>query len=141
MSLSVTLAQPFDHVQQVREISERGDEDQGQSESDVRVFFYSFGTMLMLSPGEQLAPPKSKYIDHILVATHTGEAGVAEIFRTLHLRLRDSTWTVVFKALIVTHLMVREGQVNATLQYMAENPKKLAISGYSEGGLGNLDVR
>lgn len=61
---------------------------------------------------------------------------MAEIFRTLHLRLRDSTWTVVFKALIVTHLMVREGQVNAALQYMADNPKKLAISNYSEGGLG-----
>ncbi|KAL4892183.1 ANTH domain-containing protein [Aspergillus ambiguus] len=80
----------------------------------------------------KLAPPKSKYIEHILVATHTGEAGVAEIFRTLHLRLRDSTWTVVFKALIVLHIMIREGQLDATLQYMAENPRKIAISGYSE---------
>ncbi|PWY91208.1 ENTH domain protein [Aspergillus heteromorphus CBS 117.55] len=80
----------------------------------------------------KLAAPKSKYIEHILVATHTGEAGVAEIFRTLQLRLRDSTWTIVFKALIVIHLMVREGQLDATLQYMAENPRKLAISGYSE---------
>ncbi|KAF9894772.1 hypothetical protein FE257_004393 [Aspergillus nanangensis] len=79
-----------------------------------------------------LAPPKSKYIENILVATNTGEAGVAEIFRTLHLRLRDSTWTVVFKALIVLHIMVREGQLDATLQYMAENPRKIAISGYSE---------
>ncbi|PYI13167.1 ANTH-domain-containing protein [Aspergillus violaceofuscus CBS 115571] len=80
----------------------------------------------------KLAAPKSKYIEHILVATHTGEAGVAEIFRTLQLRLRDSTWTIVFKALIVIHLMIREGQLDATLQYMAENPQKLAISGYSE---------
>nr|CAH19229.1 putative epsin N-terminal homology (ENTH) family protein [Aspergillus niger] len=77
----------------------------------------------------KLAAPKSKYIEHILVATHTGEAGVAEIFRTLQLRLRDSTWTIVFKALIVVHLMIREGQLDATLQYMAENPRKLAISG------------
>lgn len=80
----------------------------------------------------QLAAPKSKYIEHILVATHTGEAGVAEIFRTLQLRLRDSTWTVVFKALIVAHFMIREGSQDATLTYMAENPKRLAISGYSE---------
>ncbi|KKK23321.1 hypothetical protein P175DRAFT_0523656 [Aspergillus ochraceoroseus IBT 24754] len=80
----------------------------------------------------KLAAPKSKYIEHILVATHTGEAGVAEIFRTLHLRIRDSTWTVAFKALIVVHLMVREGQLDATLQYMAENPRKLAVSGLSE---------
>ncbi|KAE8159555.1 ANTH domain-containing protein [Aspergillus tamarii] len=80
----------------------------------------------------KLAAPKSKYIEHILVATHTGEAGVAEIFRTIQLRLRDSTWTIVFKALIVIHIMVREGQLDATLQYMAENPRKLAISGFSE---------
>ncbi|KAB8227087.1 ENTH domain protein [Aspergillus alliaceus] len=80
----------------------------------------------------KLAAPKSKYIEHILVATHTGEAGVAEIFRTLQLRLRDSTWTIVFKALIVAHIMVREGQLDAALQYMAENPRKLAISGFSE---------
>ncbi|KAL3446544.1 ANTH domain-containing protein [Aspergillus insuetus] len=80
----------------------------------------------------KLAAPKSKYIEHILVATHTGEAGVAEIFRTLHLRVRDSTWTIAFKALIVIHFMIREGQLDATLQYMAENPRKIAVSGMSE---------
>ena len=58
---------------------------------------------------------------------------MAEIFRTLQLRLRDSTWTIVFKALIVIHLMIRDGQLDATLQYMEENPQKLAISGFSEG--------
>lgn len=84
-------------------------------------------------PRGQLAPPKSKYIEHILVATHTGEAGVAEIFRTLEIRLRESGWTVVFKSLIVLHMMIREGQLDATLQYVAENPRKIAISGYSEG--------
>ncbi|KAH8423108.1 uncharacterized protein LDX57_000864 [Aspergillus melleus] len=68
-----------------------------------------------------------------MLATHTGEAGVAEIFRTVQLRLRDSTWTIVFKSLIVIHMMIREGQLDATLQYMAENPRKLAISGFSEG--------
>jgi hypothetical protein len=89
----------------------------------------------------QLAAPKSKYIEHILVATHTGEAGVAEIFRTLQLRLRDSTWTIVFKALIVVHLMIREGQLDATLQFMAENPTKLAISGYSEGSCASRELQ
>ncbi|KAL4973911.1 ANTH domain-containing protein [Aspergillus desertorum] len=80
----------------------------------------------------KLAAPKSKYIEHILVATHTGEAGVAEIFRTLHLRVRDTTWTIAFKALIVIHFMIREGQLDATLQYMAENPRKIAVHGLSE---------
>ena len=81
----------------------------------------------------QLAAPKSKYVEHILQATHAGEAGVAEIFRTLHGRLRDSTWTIVFKGLIITHLMIREGQPKATLRYLADSPNKLAIGNFSDG--------
>lgn len=80
----------------------------------------------------KLAPPKSKYIEHILLATRSGEAGVGEVFRTLQFRLRDSTWTIVFKSLIVLHLMIREGAENITLEYLAENPRKVAISSFSE---------
>ena len=82
---------------------------------------------------KKLAAPKSKYVEHILVATHAGEAGVAEIFRALQNRLRDSTWTIVFKALIIVHLMIREGEPNVTLKFLAESPSKLAISNFSDG--------
>jgi hypothetical protein len=84
-------------------------------------------------PPSQLAAPKSKYVEHILVATHTGEAGIAEVFRALQNRLRDSTWTIVFKGLIIVHLMIREGEKDVTLAYIAANPRKLAISNFSEG--------
>ncbi|KAI1334201.1 putative clathrin binding protein [Xylariaceae sp. FL0016] len=77
------------------------------------------------------APPKTKYIEHILVATHAGEAGVAEVFRALQNRLRDSTWTVVFKSLITVHLMIREGSPDATLAYLAQHRNQLAISSFS----------
>jgi len=84
----------------------------------------------------QLAAPKSKYVEHILVATHTGEAGVGEVFRALKYRLRDSTWTIVFKSLIIVHLMIREGAAEVTLQYLAKNPKQtLAINSFTEGML------
>ena len=81
----------------------------------------------------QLAAPKSKYVEHILQATNAGEAGVAEVFRTMQHRLRDSTWTIVFKGLIMTHLMIREGQPDTTLRYLSEEPTKLAISNFSDG--------
>lgn len=82
----------------------------------------------------QLAAPKSKYVEHILVATHAGEAGVAEIFRALTNRLRDSAWTIVFKSLIIVHLMIREGEPEVTLKYLAQNPtRKLAINSFTEG--------
>ncbi|OCK83475.1 ANTH-domain-containing protein [Lepidopterella palustris CBS 459.81] len=81
----------------------------------------------------KLAAPKSKYVEHILIATHAGEAGVAEIFRALTNRLRDSTWTIVFKSLIIVHLMIREGEPDVTLKYLAQNPqRKLAINHFTE---------
>ncbi|KAI9743619.1 MAG: hypothetical protein M1818_002935 [Claussenomyces sp. TS43310] len=80
----------------------------------------------------KLAPPKTKYIEHILIATHSGEHGVAEVFRSLQNRLRDSTWTVVFKSLITTHLMIREGSQDATLAYLAQHRNMLAISSFSD---------
>ncbi|CZT09619.1 related to YAP1802-Yeast Adaptor Protein, member of AP180 protein family [Rhynchosporium graminicola] len=78
------------------------------------------------------APPKSKYIEHILIATHSGEAGVAEVFRALQNRLRDATWTVVFKSLITVHLMIREGSPDVTLGYLARHRNMLAISSFSD---------
>lgn len=81
----------------------------------------------------QNAAPKSKYIEHILTATFS-DAGVAEIFRVLQLRLRDSTWTIVFKALIVVHMMIREGAPDAALRYMSQNPQRLlAITSITDG--------
>ncbi|CDM33407.1 hypothetical protein DTO013E5_7278 [Penicillium roqueforti] len=89
----------------------------------------------------KLAAPKSKYIENILVATHTGEAGVAEVFRTLQIRLRDSAWTIVFKALIVLHLMIREGQLDAALGYLSDNPKKITPSNFSEAQSQGHNIR
>ncbi|ERT01735.1 ENTH domain protein [Sporothrix schenckii 1099-18] len=74
----------------------------------------------------KLAPPKTKYIEHILIATHADEAGVGEVFRALQYRLHDSTWTTVFKSLITVHLMVREGAHDATLSYLAKHRNILA---------------
>ncbi|KAF2719367.1 ANTH-domain-containing protein [Polychaeton citri CBS 116435] len=80
----------------------------------------------------KLAPPKSKYVEHILVATQT-EAGVAEVFRTLTHRLRDSTWTVAFKSLIIVHLMVKEGAKDTTLGYLSTAPThRLAVNNFTD---------
>ncbi|KAL9037842.1 MAG: hypothetical protein Q9214_005522, partial [Letrouitia sp. 1 TL-2023] len=88
-----------------------------------------------------LAAPKSKYVERILVATHAGEAGVAEVFRTLQHRLRDSTWTIVFKALIIVHLMIREGEPNVTLKFLGDAPSKMAISNFSDVQVQGSNIR
>jgi hypothetical protein len=49
-------------------------------------------------------------------------------------RLRDSTWTIVFKSLIIVHFMIREGEPNVTLKYLSSSPqRKLAINNFTEG--------
>jgi len=58
---------------------------------------------------------------------------VGEVFRALQNRLRDSTWTVVFKSLITVHLMIREGSPDVTLAYLARHRSMLAISSFSDG--------
>ncbi|KAK5076007.1 hypothetical protein LTS08_002516 [Lithohypha guttulata] len=89
----------------------------------------------------KLAAPKTKYVEPILSATRGGETGVADVFQTLQLRLRDSTWTIVFKALIIVHLMIREGAPEITLRYLAESPKRLAISGFAEVQTQGISIR
>ena len=74
-----------------------------------------------------------RYIEHILIATHSGEAGVAEVFRVLQNRLRDSTWTVVFKSLITVHMMIREGSPDTTLSYVSKHRSMLSISNFQDG--------
>ncbi|GAB7358281.1 hypothetical protein MBLNU230_g2355t1 [Neophaeotheca triangularis] len=79
------------------------------------------------------APPKSKYVEHILQATQSGEAGVADVFRSLTGRLRDSTWTVAFKALIIVHLMIKEGVQDVTLSYLSAAPaNRLAMNSFTD---------
>ncbi|KJZ76938.1 hypothetical protein HIM_03815 [Hirsutella minnesotensis 3608] len=78
------------------------------------------------------APPKTKYIEHILVATHAGEAGIAEVFRALQHRLRDSTWTVALKSLITVHLMIREGSPDVTLAFLAKHRNMLSLGQISD---------
>ena len=88
----------------------------------------------------KLAPPKSKYVEHILIATQS-ESGVAEVFRTLTHRLRDSTWTVTFKALIIVHLMIKEGSLDVTLNYLSAAPKnRLAINNFTDVQTQGLNI-
>ncbi|OLL23694.1 ENTH domain-containing protein, partial [Neolecta irregularis DAH-3] len=73
----------------------------------------------------KLAVPKSKYVEHILLATRTGEAGLGEVFRALAARLHDPSWTIVFKALLLVHIMIRDGAKDATLDYLSRSPRLL----------------
>ncbi|ODV97273.1 hypothetical protein PACTADRAFT_66205 [Pachysolen tannophilus NRRL Y-2460] len=95
----------------------------------------------------KLAAPKTKYIEPILIVTHSARNINDEDFRTimraLSVRLQDTAWSVVFKALLVVHIMIREGEGDLTLTYLAKHYKMLECTTVSRSaGQGNHgDIR
>ena len=47
----------------------------------------------------------------------------------------------MFKALIIVHLMIKEGRSTITLRFLAENPSKLAISNFSDVQIQGANIR
>lgn len=81
----------------------------------------------------KVAAPKTKYIEPILMATSLAHDVASENFNTimttLAQRLQDSSWLVVYKLLIVIHIMIREGDRNVTLDYLSTRaPQMLNLS-------------
>ncbi|KAK9375047.1 ANTH domain-containing protein [Lipomyces chichibuensis] len=90
-----------------------------------------------------MAAPKAKYIEPILQGT-SNSAELDDIFRWLSARLRDSAWTIVYKALIVVHIMIREGKKDATLEYLSHHARMLDCSQMGSGAAaryGDIIVR
>ncbi|ONH71581.1 Phosphatidylinositol-binding clathrin assembly protein unc-11 [Pichia kudriavzevii] len=71
----------------------------------------------------KLAPPKPKYIEPILMTTTEGERSddFRTVMKALNRRLGDSAWTIVYKALIVIHILVREGDENVCIKYLSNH--------------------
>ncbi|KAK9464910.1 ANTH domain-containing protein [Lipomyces arxii] len=82
-----------------------------------------------------MAAPKAKYIEPILQGT-ANQGELEDIFRCLSSRLRDTAWTVVFKALIVVHIMIREGKRDAALEYLRHHSRILDCSQMNRGNAG-----
>ncbi|CAL9737009.1 clathrin coat assembly protein AP180A [Monosporozyma servazzii] len=68
----------------------------------------------------KMAPPKSKYIDPILLGSQQRE-DFGEIMDALSHRVNDTAWTVVYKSLIVLHLLIRDGEKDVTLNYLCQS--------------------
>lgn len=96
----------------------------------------------------KVAAPKPKYIEPILMSTSIDHAVAADNFntvmRTLQVRLQDHAWSVVYKSLIVIHILIREGDRDVTLNYLckkAPNMLNLTDANISKTGNFSTDVR
>ncbi|VDB99917.1 unnamed protein product [Peniophora sp. CBMAI 1063] len=67
------------------------------------------------------APPKAKYLDPIIAATWSDDGAIHDVCRALAPRFREPNATVVFKALLVLHTMIRNGATDKVLAYLSSS--------------------
>ncbi|KAF8316773.1 ANTH-domain-containing protein, partial [Clavulina sp. PMI_390] len=79
----------------------------------------SFEKIVKLACKPKAAPPKAKYLDPIIAATYSDDGAIGDVCRALSGRLREPNATVVFKALIVLHTMIRTGNTDNVLGYLS----------------------
>lgn len=95
----------------------------------------------------KVAAPKPKYIEPLLMATlatHESSDNLSTIMRFLDRRLQDLSWLVVYKALIVVHIMIREGDKDVVLGYLndiAQGMLNLAYSNIAKNAGFHSEVR
>lgn len=85
-------------------------------------------------------PPKAKYLDPILAATWSEEGAVHDVCRALIPRFREPNAVVVLKALIVLHMMMRNGSTDNVLSYLSSSDvlKLKGIASVNWEGSSNL---
>lgn len=83
----------------------------------------------------KMAAPKQKYVDPILLGTADGQ-DFNEIVRALDSRIADSAFTVVYKTLIVVHLMLREGEKDVVIRYFSRNTDFFKVDNALRSGNG-----
>ncbi|KAH7335185.1 ANTH domain-containing protein [Rhizoctonia solani] len=81
----------------------------------------SFEKLVKLACKPKGAAPKSKYIDPLVSATYADDGSIHDICRALAPRFKEPNAVIVFKALIVLHSMVRQGQTDNVLKYLASS--------------------
>lgn len=72
------------------------------------------------------AAPKAKYIEPILATTYEEGKDFTTTMEALgRVLARTPAWTSQYKALIVLHIMIREGSEEVTLKYLSKHPRML----------------
>ncbi|CEL61744.1 ENTH domain-containing protein C19F8,03c OS=Schizosaccharomyces pombe (strain 972 / ATCC 24843) GN=SPBC19F8.03c PE=1 SV=1 [Rhizoctonia solani AG-1 IB] len=81
----------------------------------------SFEKLVKLACKPKGAAPKSKYVDPLVSATYADDGSIHDICRALAPRFKEPNAMIVFKALIVLHSMIRQGQTDNVLKYLASS--------------------
>ncbi|CAG8569770.1 69_t:CDS:2 [Dentiscutata erythropus] len=77
------------------------------------------------------AAPKAKYLKVLIEAT-SDDSALGSALKHLNHRLKEHSWTVVFKSLIVIHVLMRQGVNARVLNYLVRDPTILNVSSFKD---------
>lgn len=80
---------------------------------------------------QKRAAPKKKYLNVLIPATARDDT-LETMFMSLDYRLKEHSWTVVFKSLIVVHILMRNGRNDRVLTQLVRYPGLLNVSGFKD---------
>ncbi|KAI8803829.1 hypothetical protein BJ742DRAFT_857319, partial [Cladochytrium replicatum] len=90
------------------------------------------------STSKKLQPLKPKHVHGVMMTSSFSPGVVNELFRIINYRIRKSHWVVTFKALIVVHMLMREGDVYRVFQHLATSHGILNVTGLRDKSLDPL---
>jgi hypothetical protein len=63
---------------------------------------------------------------------------MSELFKILGSKIRETNWITVYKALSVTHILIKEGNTERVLGYLAAQPLFLNLSNFKDSSKDHL---
>ncbi|KAG8696553.1 hypothetical protein FRC09_008395 [Ceratobasidium sp. 395] len=81
----------------------------------------SFEKVVKLACKPKAAAPKAKYLEPLIAATYADDGSIHDICKALAPRFKEPNAVIVFKALIVLHTIIRQGQTDNVLKYLASS--------------------
>ncbi|KAI9206714.1 uncharacterized protein BJ171DRAFT_17831 [Polychytrium aggregatum] len=84
------------------------------------------------STSKHVKPLKAKHIQVLTTVTWTREISIADLFYLIEKRMKDNSWVVMLKCLILIHILMREGYTERVTGFIAGNPTILDVSWFRD---------
>ncbi|KAI9478626.1 MAG: ANTH domain-containing protein [Benjaminiella poitrasii] len=86
-------------------------------------------------------PPKQKYLQTLTNLTFQSPGNAASIVDLLEKRLRENSWIIIFKVLIIIHSLMRNGDGEKVISYVETRPSALDTSKLREKSSGVVHIQ
>ncbi|KAJ2560009.1 hypothetical protein EV175_000010 [Coemansia sp. RSA 1933] len=80
---------------------------------------------------KDIVHPKQKHVDTLIQMTLSG-VSMEELFMLLQARFSEANWAISFKALIVVHILMHEGNGPVIYDYLIRHPNVLDMSRFRD---------